>query len=71
MPRDIEREQKLRQVMNRYIGRFGEDQVLYLFTAPPEYQNTDKLIALYEKCLAEDKPVSAFVDVSIDPEALY
>ena len=56
-----ESERKLYDLHIEYTRRFGVDDDLYSFMVPA-YMSDDKFrIRLYERCLRENKPVSAFI----------
>ena len=64
-------ENRLFDVTERYEERFGSDQLLPLEQVAPEVEEPEFLIVLYEKCLAEGKPASEYVEIDDDPDVEY
>ena len=72
MPRETNKQEKqLFDVMMRYVERFGNDQLLPTMQVAPAAAKMEFLIELYERCLAEGKPASEYVEIYDDPDDLY
>lgn len=64
-------EKRLSDVMKRYIEQFGNDELLPFMQVAVDATDPEFLIELYERCLAEGKPASEYVEIFDDPDVLY
>ena len=66
-----ELEKRLTEVKWRYIERFGNKELIPTMQVDPEVTKKEFQIELYERCLAEGKPVREYIKIYNDPDALY
>ena len=58
-----ELEKRLTDLRWRYIERFGNKELIPLMQVDPEVTYTENQIKLYERCLAEGKPVREYITI--------